>query len=47
MEQNGYIILGGNLAKDKNGNSIVREECKKCRLFLDDSDFHDEKGNCI
>ena len=34
------IILAGNFSKE------VRKECDKCGLFLDDSDFHDEIGNC-
>lgn len=42
-----YIVMGGNFAKDKDGKSLVREECKKCDMFLDDSDFHDESGNCL
>lgn len=42
-----YYMFGGDFAKDEEGNHILREECNKCSLFLDDSDFHDENGNCL
>lgn len=42
-----YVVMRVDWAKDENGNLIPREECAKCEMFLDDSDFHDEKGNCL